>query len=411
MPHSKASKPRPHARRPTKHPEEKGDPESAAPKPLPPRRLALLICNGSFPKIPNQLAGPAKDAERLREILSEPEACGFNVSVLVDRGLLEVRREIARLCAAAGREDTLLIYYSGNGLEATDGTFCLLVADSESDFLEATALDADFILSRLRCSRCRKIVLLIDACHAGAFFAQNRGVPNGLYAVTSCGAAEMCADTPEGGVFTMALCAGLRGGAADTDQDGSVSIDELHDWAKRWVAARNYLGVPQKWVWNVQEPIAIANVPRPVFLSYAHEDEQAAMQLKEALQAEGLSVWIDQKDVQSGSWKDRVIDGLNRSRAFVVLLTEASLASEAVRKELALASSEKVPIIPALPAEIPDRSFSGWYKFDYGELHRHILPAASYKEAVAELASAIRALRRTPDVSEPAAAQPAAAGG
>lgn len=369
-----------------------------------PRRLALLICNGTFPKIANfQLTGPAKDAKRLREVLSDPELCGFEVSVLVDRGLLEVRREVARLCAAAGPGDTLLIYYSGLGLEASDGTFSLIVADSENDFLEATALDAEFILSRLRRSKCRRIVLLIDANHAGAFFSQNRGVPNGLYAVTSCGVGEMCADTPDGGAFTIALCAGLRGGAADTDQDGSVSIDELHEWTKQWLADNCYYGV-QKWVWNVQEAIPIARAARPVFLSYAHEDEEAAGKLKEALQGQGLSVWIDQKDVQSGSWKDRVIDGLKRSRAFVVLLTTASLGSEAVRKELALATSENVPVIPVLPVEIPEKSFPAWYRFDYGELHRHPLPADRYQDAVAKLASAIRALRRTANVSEAAAA-------
>lgn len=370
-----------------------------------PRRLALLICNGTFPKIANaNLVGPAKDAEGLRAVLSDPEICRFEVNGVVDRGLFEVRREIARVCAEAGEEDTLLIYYSGNGIQAEDGTFCLLVADSERDFPDATAVEAEFILSRLRRSRCRKIVLLIDGCHAGAFFAHNRGVPNGLYAITSCGAEEECADTPEGGAFTLALCAGLRGGAADIDQDGSVSVDELHDWAKRWLVERNYHGKPQKWVWNVREPISMAHVPRPVFLSYAHEDEQAANQLKEGLQAQGLSVWIDQKDVQSGSWKDRVIDGLNRSRAFVVLLTPASLDSEAVRKELSLAASEKVPIVPVQVSEIAEKALPGWYKFDYSELHRHFLPERSYREAVATLASAIRALRKTRDVSRQAAA-------
>ena len=240
------------------------------------QRLALLICNGSFPNIPDyQLMGPAKDAKLLEVILSEPESSRFAVRSLVDQGLLEVRREIARICAEAGEADTLLIYYSGNGLSDESGSLYLLVADSERDFPYATALDAEFILSQLRGSKCRKTVLLIDGCHAGAFFAHNRGIPNGLYAITSCGAKEMCSDTPEGGAFTLALCAGLRNGAADSDGDGHVSIDELHEFVKRKLRADGQQGTPQKWVWNVPEPIYISTVPRHIFLSYAREDMTA----------------------------------------------------------------------------------------------------------------------------------------
>jgi hypothetical protein len=100
----------------------------------------------------------------------------------------------------------------------------------------ADRLDAEFILS-LRESRCRKIVLGIDACYAGAFFKGNRGSPNGLYAITSCGADDSCNDTPEGGAYSLAICAGLRDAAADSDGDGLVSIDELHDFVKRAGAA------------------------------------------------------------------------------------------------------------------------------------------------------------------------------
>jgi len=185
------------------------------------RRLALLICNGNFPEVPNyKLLGPAKDAKLLKAVLSDAGTCRFNVCSLVDRGLLEVRREIARICADASGSDTLLIYYSGNGFPGHDGSLYLLVADSDGEYPHATALDAEFILSQLRESKCRRIVLVVDGCHAGAFFTHNRGIPNGLYAITSCGADETCVDTPDGGAFTLALCAGLRNAAADTDGDG-----------------------------------------------------------------------------------------------------------------------------------------------------------------------------------------------
>ncbi|MEW6602927.1 MAG: caspase family protein, partial [Nitrospirota bacterium] len=212
------------------------------------RRLALIICNGSFTNIPEyKLIGPSKDAKLLESVLSDMETCRFSVRALVNKGLIEVRREIARICEEAGKEDTLLIYYSGNGIRNEDGLF-LLVTDSESDYLYATALESEFIISQLRRSKCRKIVLIVDSCHAGAFFDNNRGIPSGLYAITSCGADEYCADTPDGGTFTIAVCTGLRGSAADTDGDGMVSIDELHEFVKESLRAEKHSNTPQKWV-------------------------------------------------------------------------------------------------------------------------------------------------------------------
>jgi uncharacterized caspase-like protein len=358
------------------------------------RRLALLICNGSFPKVPNyRLIGPAKDAKRLEAVLSDADTCRFNVCSLVDRGLLEVRREIARLCADASDSDTLLIYYSGNGFPGRDGSLYLLVADSDGEYPHATALDAEFVLSQLRDSKCRRIVLIVDGCHAGAFFTNNRGIPNGLYAITSCGANEMCGDTPEGGAFTLALCAGLRDAAADTDGDGLVSVDELHEFVKQKLRVDGHQGTPQKWVWNVPEPIFITAVPRHVFVSYAREDMAQVDRLAQALQAEGLSIWIDRKDIQSGSWKERVTDNLNRARAVIVLLTAAAFASPAVRKELAFAAKKNVPIIPVQMDQIMENLVPDWYTLDYGELHRHTIDAKRYDQGVRDLASAVRKIR------------------
>jgi hypothetical protein len=138
---------------------------------------------------------------------------------------------------------------------------------------------------------------MIDTCHAGSFFNNNRGIPNGLYAITSCGAEELCEETPEGGAFSLALCAGLRDAAADTDGDGLVSIDELHEYVKQKVRADGHEGTPQKWEWNVTEPIFVTTVPRHVFLSYAREDMTEADRLAQALQAEGLAVWIDREGI------------------------------------------------------------------------------------------------------------------
>ena len=191
----------------------------------------------------------------------------------------------------------------------------------------------------------------------------------------------------------MALSAGLRDAAADRDGDGLVSIDELHEYTKRKVKAEGHQWTPQKWVWNVPEPIFVTAVPRHVFLSYSREDMHEMDRLSEALQKEDLAVWIDRKGVQSGNWKERVTEGLNRARALVVLLTPTSFASEAVRKELAFANKKNIPIIPVQLEEIPDNLMPDWFQLDYDELHRHFIQPDAYDEGVRTLASAILNLR------------------
>jgi hypothetical protein len=361
------------------------------------RRLALLICNGTFPKTGGfHIAGAIADARVLEQTLADPETCRFEVRALVDKGLLAVRREIARACRDVGERDTLLIHYSGNGTLHSTGELHLMVRDSDPEFPSATMLDTEFVLSQLRGSACRRIVLLVDACHAGAFFVHNRGIPNGLYAITACDAQELSFDTPEGGPFTLALCEGLRNAQADLDGDGFVSIDELHDFIKRRLVSSKHVGAPQKWVWNVPEPIYLASSPPRVFLSYAREDAASVDALAVALQREGLNVWVDRSKVHAGAWKEHVTQELNRCRAMVVLLTEHSLASGAVERELDFARKKGVPIIPAAFGEVTVDELPDWFTFEYEHLHRHRLDPAALATGAKQLAAAVRRSHTAP---------------
>jgi len=115
--------------------------------------------------------------------------------------------------------------------------------------------------------------------------------------------------------------------------------------------------------------------------------------LAQVLQSEGLSVWIDRNDIQAGSWKERVAEGLNRARAVIVLLTSAAFSSPAVRKELAFAAKKNVPVIPVQMEQMPDSLIPDWFTLDYDELHRHTIDVKRYDEGVRKLASAVRKIR------------------
>jgi len=191
-----------------------------------------VICNGIFDDaVLPRLPGVTADHEAVTRVLRGP-AVGFEVTSLLDEGLVAARLAIARVCREAESTDTLLFYYSGYSFVGGDGSLHLPVRDTRAEYAAATALDTEFVLRELRDSKCRRIVILVDGCHAGAFFENNRGIPDGLYAITACGADELTLDTPTGGMFTRAVLDALENADTDRDGDGRITIDDVHEYVK-----------------------------------------------------------------------------------------------------------------------------------------------------------------------------------
>jgi hypothetical protein len=204
--------------------------KKAAPAPPAPRRRALLICNGRFKYMPAfRLPGTRKDAKNMRLALADPDRARFVVTTVLDQGLWAVRKAIAKACAESAEQDTLLIYYSGTSTMDTEHALCLPVADTDPDYLTATSIEAEFLLSHMRTSRCNRFVVIVDGCHSGSFFRNSRGIPDGLIAITSCGTDELSTDTPEGGAFTQSLLRALTDPRADVDRDGNITVSLTWD--------------------------------------------------------------------------------------------------------------------------------------------------------------------------------------
>jgi hypothetical protein len=84
-----------------------------------------------------------------------------------------------------------------------------------------------------------------------------------------------------------------------------------------------------------------------VFISYANPDRERARQIANTLSARGWSVWWDRK-IKAGQTFDEVIEReLDTAKHIVVLWSEASVASEWVRNEAAVAAQRRV-LVPVL---------------------------------------------------------------
>jgi hypothetical protein len=367
-----------------------------------PSRLALLIGNG---RVRNQrgdgyalnIPGSDKDLEALGGVLGDSECAGFEVRPLLEPTMIDLRREIARVAGDAGPDDTLVIYYSGTSTLGADRSLYLPSIDSDVQFLEATCLESDYVLSCLRRSRCRRQLVIMDGCYSGAFFTHNRGIPDGFCAIMGCGPDEICYCDSNGGFFTRLLVEGLRGGAADLDGDGIVTADELFRYVLPRAKALPDPTTPQMWSWNLPEPIPLVHIRQRVFLSYRRANAAAADVLSRRLERDGYGVWVDRSDIGGGTkWRGEIEKGLTDAAAVILLLSKPALESDEIYKEVARALELGKPIIP-LSVEPVD--LHGWYKDKLGAIqHIEMPPDGADGEWYGRLRAALRHARRSGSV-------------
>ncbi len=339
-----------------------------------PRRIALLIGNARVRNSDGKgyaldLPGIDKDLDGLGQVLGDRDYGGFEIVSLMGPSLIDVRREIARVADGLAPEDTLLIYYTGTSTLGRDQLLYLPVSDSDVNFLEATCMDSEYVLSVLRRCGSRHQVLLIDGCHSGAFFVDNRGIPDGFCAITACGPKEFSYGDAAGGFFTRLLIEGLRGTAADADGDGVVTADELFRYVLPRAQALNSPSTPQMWSWNLPEPIPLVHVRQRVFVSYRRADAALADALLQRLETAGYGVWLDRSDIGGGSrWREAIEQALQQADAVIFLISQPALESDEVYRELARAIELGKAIVPLRLDAAP---LFGWFKEKLGAI-QHI---------------------------------------
>ena len=73
-----------------------------------------------------------------------------------------------------------------------------------------------------------------------------------------------------------------------------------------------------------------------VFISYASQDAAVAHALVEALEREHIGCWMAPRDVTPGAlYADAIVRAISAARCFVVVLSQNSIASSHVGKEIA----------------------------------------------------------------------------
>lgn len=203
----------------------------------------------------------ATDAEAVKQLLSNPNLCGYppeQVTFLHDQTSRrsDILDALDALAQKTTTEDTTLVYYCGHGEYGTDGDYYVTTHDTEQasglKVKKGTGISEGELLAKLRAIPAKRFLLLFNTCHSGEL-SPNLGIgtegrsfgdiplpPNSAEAVLSTGEGRImiAACRPEQksyigtgklSIFTQALVDGLSGKGYVGNNAGYVSAFGLYE--------------------------------------------------------------------------------------------------------------------------------------------------------------------------------------
>jgi len=90
-------------------------------------------------------------------------------------------------------------------------------------------------------------------------------------------------------------------------------------------------------------------VAHDVFISYSHSDTSMMERIRDSVEANGLTYWVDEKLIPgTPEWHSAIAEAIQTTTCVVVLASPESLASKWVKTELDYALEFKKPVLPLL---------------------------------------------------------------
>jgi hypothetical protein len=317
-------------------------------------RFALIVAADQYAdgKL-RQLRTPASDAKELGKVLSNPEIGAFEVEQVLNASVQTVREKVERFFKFRDTDDLLLLYFACHGLKDQRGRLHLAMSDTKLDLLAATSLASQFINDQLEASRSRRIVLVLDCCYSGAYA---RGfTPRSDTRVGACESFEgegrviltasdsleyafedneLKTDVALSSIFTGAVIQGLSSGAADIDQDGAVSVDDLYTYTCRAVRERTKNQTPGR-LDMVQGSIYLASNPHAQAPSISEIDPFAAVKSQRRWEREeaavGLGKLAEDPDSMIAQAARAALERLSEDRERLVRASAAAALGDVTR--------------------------------------------------------------------------------
>ncbi|MEH2464151.1 caspase, EACC1-associated type [Nostoc sp.] len=217
-------------------------------------KVALLIGVSEYEPGLTPLPAATKDVEAMQRVLQNPEIGGFDeVKVLVNPRRQAMEEAIEILFDSRQRDDLALLFFSGHGIKDESGKLYFATCNTRKNLqgrlFETTAVAASSVHKFMTNSRSRHQVVILDCCFSGAFAegmaAKEEGFVDVRNQLGGEGRAVLTSSTStqysfeqqgaDTSTYTRYIVEGLETGAADWDEDGWISVDELHDYAAKKV--------------------------------------------------------------------------------------------------------------------------------------------------------------------------------
>ncbi|MGB3614344.1 MAG: AAA-like domain-containing protein, partial [Elainellaceae cyanobacterium] len=218
--------------------------------------------------------------------------------------------------------------------------------------LANTAISATELTEALRAIEAKKLLVLLDCCHAGSLVEQGllqptqamlSRKPNSCL-IAACRRFEQAWEVGDHGAFTAAVLEGL---SAERAVEGTVTSNDLFSHVARSLRASGqeviHTGMGQA-IAIARYPDKSANVSEAsaaktarVFISYRSQppDSDLAEEFYQALRAAGHEVFMAAASIRLGdTWSSRIDDELERCDYFLLLLSPQSATSEMVTEEV-----------------------------------------------------------------------------
>ena len=222
-----------------------------------PNRYALIIGVGQYrdSQIPT-LSACSNDASQLYNVLTEPDVGMFSpekVTLLLDKDV--IRRKVVNaldlLGRKAGKDDLVVIFFSGHGAIDERGRSYWVMQDSAIDDLRSSALSEIEITELLGEIKTNRLVTLIDTCYSASTAKLGRSkalidlkkiypkfTGDGRVAITASKGDQLSvviSDKQHPGygfsAFAWHVISGMKG-RGDDNKDGVVTVSELWNYVK-----------------------------------------------------------------------------------------------------------------------------------------------------------------------------------
>ncbi|XHX79070.1 MAG: caspase family protein [Stenomitos frigidus ULC029] len=213
-------------------------------------KIALLIGVSEYEPGLDLLPAAVKDIAAMQRVLLDPEMGGFDeAKPLANPDPQAMQYEIETLFSGCTKDDLVLLFFSGHGIKDDSGRLYfasrITQKNPEGDLIRSTAVPTSFVHDIMNNSRCKRQAIILDCCFSGAFDPALRPKDDGSVdlkrqlgaegrvVLTSSSSTEYSFEQQGSdlSIYTRYLVEGIETGAGDCNEDGFVSVLELHEYA------------------------------------------------------------------------------------------------------------------------------------------------------------------------------------